>query len=60
MRIALREAKETSFRLRVYRRVGPLDATFDPLIDESRQLTKILGRIVHTAIRNRDARRVQR
>jgi len=60
MRIALREAKETSFRLRVCRRVGLLDATFDPLIDEAIQLTKILGKIVHTAIRNRDARRAQR
>jgi len=40
--------------------VGLLDATFDPLIDESAQLTKILGKIVHTAISNRDARRGQR
>jgi four helix bundle protein len=60
MRIALREAKETSFRLRVCRRVGLLDATFDALIDESTQLTKILGKIVHTAIRNRAASRAHR
>ena len=59
MRIALREAKETSFRLRACQRAGLLDASFDPVIDESRQLTN-LGKIVHTAIRNRDARRAQR
>lgn len=57
MRIALREAKETRFRLRVCRRVGLLDPSFDALIDESTQLVKILGKIVHTAVRNRNARR---
>jgi len=56
-RIALREAKETRFRLRVCRRVGLLDVTFDTLLDESDQLVRILGKIVHTAIKNREARR---
>ena len=56
-RIALREAKETRFRLRVCRRVGLLDDTFDPLLDESDQLVRILGKIVHTPINNRKARR---
>ena len=60
MRIALREAKEARFRLRVCRRVGLLNASVDPLIDESTQLVKILGKIVHNAIRNRDARRTSR
>ena len=57
MRIALREAKETRFRLRVCQRVGLLDSSFDPLIDESAQLVKILAKIVHNAVRNRNSRR---
>ena len=56
MRIALREAKETRFRLRVCQRVGLLDSSFDPLIDESAQLVKILATIVHNAVRNRNSR----
>jgi len=56
-RIALREAKETRFRLRVCQRVGLLDGTFDTLVDESDQLVRILGKIVHTASKNREARR---
>ena len=60
MRIALREAKETRFRLRVCQRVGLLDSSFDPLIDESAQLVKILGKIVHNAVRNRNSRRKSR
>jgi four helix bundle protein len=54
-RIAFREAKETRFRLRVCRRAGLLDETHDALIDESDQLVRILGKIVHTAIRRRTA-----
>lgn len=50
-RIALREAKETRFRLRVCRRSGLLTEEFDLLIDESEQLVRILGKIVHTALR---------
>ena|SRR5689334_11787593 len=56
-RIALREAKETRFRLRVCRRVGLLDARFESLTDECDQLVRILGKIVHTAIKNREARK---
>jgi four helix bundle protein len=56
-RIALREAKETRCRLRVCRRVGLLDATFEPVLDESDQLVRILGKIVHNAIKNRRARK---
>ena len=55
-RIALREAKETRFRLRVCRRTGLLTEAHDALIDESDQLVRILGKIVHTAIKRRAAR----
>ena len=51
-RIALKEAKETRFRLRVCRRCELLDARFDPLLQESEELVLILGAIVHTAVRN--------
>ena len=51
-RIALKEAKETRFRLRVCRRCELLDARFDPLLKESEELTLILGAIVHTAVRH--------
>ena len=53
-RIALKEAKETRFRLRVCRRCGLLDESFDPLLDESDQIVRIIGAIVHTATRNRN------
>jgi len=51
MRIALREAKETRFRLTVCRRCELLDKRFDPLVDESNQLVRIIASIVHTTIR---------
>jgi four helix bundle protein len=51
--IALKEAKETRFRLRLCRRVDLLDATFDPLIRESDEIVRILGKIVHNARRRR-------
>ena len=51
-RIALKEAKETRFRLRVCRNRGYLDSSFDPLLQESDEIVKILGKIVHTAIKN--------
>ena len=56
-RIALKEAKETRFRLRVCRRCELLDARFDSLLKESEELILILGAIVHTAIRNNTAGR---
>ena len=56
-RIALKEAKETRFRLRVCRRCELLDARFDSLLHESEELILILGAIVHTAIRNNTAGR---
>ena len=55
-RIALREAKEARFRLRVCRRCGLLDETYDPLVQESGELVKILAAIVHSARRNQAAR----
>ena len=51
LRIALKEAKETRFRLRICRQCELLDATFDSLLDESDQLVRILGKIVHNARR---------
>jgi four helix bundle protein len=56
-RIALKEAKETRFRLRVCRRSELLDARFDPLVAESDELVRILGKIVHNALRNKVNRR---
>ena len=56
-RIALKEAKETRFRLRVCRRCNLLDATFDPVINESDELVRILARIVFNAIRNQKRRK---
>jgi four helix bundle protein len=55
-RIALKEAKESRFRLRVCRRSELLDARFDPLITESDELVRILGKIVHNALRNKASR----
>jgi four helix bundle protein len=52
-RIALKEAKETRFRLRVCRRAELLDANFDSLVKESDELVRILGKIVHNALRNK-------
>jgi four helix bundle protein len=54
-RIALKEAKETRFRLRVCRGANPLDASYDPLVKESDELVRILATIVHNAIRRRKA-----
>jgi len=50
-RIALKEAKETRFRLKVCRRSGLLEAEFDPLVRESDEVVRILGKIVHNARR---------
>jgi four helix bundle protein len=50
-RIALKEAKEVRFRLRVCRLTDLLDAKFDPLLRESDEIVRILGKIVHNALR---------
>jgi four helix bundle protein len=55
-RIALKEAKESRFRLRVCRRCNLLDTNFDSLIAESDEIVRILGKIVHNAARNKAAR----
>ena len=52
-RIALKEAKETRFRLRVCRLGDLLDASFDPLVKESDEIVRILATIVHKASRLR-------
>lgn len=55
-RIALKEAKETRFRLLICRRSELLDERFDPLVRESEEIVRILAAIVHNTIRN-DGRR---
>jgi len=45
-RIALKEAKETRFRLRVCRQADLLGASFDPLVRESDEVVRILAAIV--------------
>jgi four helix bundle protein len=56
MRIALREAKETRFRLTVCRRCDLLGQRFDSLVDESNQLVRIIASIVHKTIRGDEGR----
>jgi four helix bundle protein len=50
-RIALKEAKEARFRLRVCRRSDLLNAAFDPLVAESDEIVRILATIVHNTRR---------
>jgi four helix bundle protein len=52
-RIALKEAKEVRFRLRVCRRSQLLDERFDALIEEADALVRIIAKIVHNALRRR-------
>lgn len=54
-RIALKEAKEARFRLRVCRQCELLDERFDPLVRESDEIVRILATIVHNALRNRQS-----
>jgi four helix bundle protein len=51
-RIALKEAKETRYRLRICRRCNFLDSGYDPLLQESDEIVRILGKIVHNALRH--------
>jgi four helix bundle protein len=53
-RIALKEAKETKFRLRVCRGTDLLDHNFDGLIRESDEIVRILATIVHKTRRRSD------
>ena len=57
-RIALKEAKETRFRLRVCQRRSYLDETFNALVMESDELVRIIAAIVHNTLRNSDVRNV--
>jgi four helix bundle protein len=56
-RIALKEAKETWFRLCVCRRCNLVDTRFDPLISESEELVRIIAAIVHSAERRKELKR---
>ena len=56
LRIALKEAKETWFRLRMCRQCDLLDSRFDPLLKESDEIVRILAAIVHNTIRNTETR----
>jgi four helix bundle protein len=44
--IALRELKETSFRLRVLRKTGILTPAHDPVIQECAELVKIVATLI--------------
>lgn len=48
-RIVLRELKETNFRLRVLRHAGILTPAQDPVINESKELVKIVSTIIRNA-----------
>ena len=50
--IALRELKETSFRLRVLRQAGLLTAAHDPVISECAELVKIVAAVLRKAPRH--------
>src|SRR5678815_1336249 len=52
MRISLKEAKEVRYRMTVCRRCEFLDGRFDPLLQESDEIVRIIGKIVHNATRN--------
>ncbi len=45
IRIALKEARETNYWLRIFKAIGTENDSLDGLIDESEQLKKILGKI---------------
>jgi four helix bundle protein len=48
-KIALRELKETSFRLRVLRQTGILTSIHDPVIEETAELIKIVATVIRNA-----------
>jgi four helix bundle protein len=60
MRISLKEAKETRFRLRVCRRCELLDQRFDPLVSESDKLVRIIASIVHRTEKTTARKQVER
>lgn len=55
-RIALKEAKETRFRLLVCRQCELLDERFEPLVRESEEIVRIIAAIVHNTIANGNRR----
>jgi four helix bundle protein len=53
-KIALRELKETRFRLRVLRHCGHLTEAQDPVITESDELVRIVATVIRNAEREGD------
>jgi four helix bundle protein len=49
--IVLRELKETSFRLRVFRKTGILTPAQDPVINECAELVKIVATLIRRSNR---------
>jgi four helix bundle protein len=56
-KIALRELKETRFRLRILLRCGLLTDAQEPVIAECNELTKILATVIRNAEKARSTRR---
>ena len=48
-KIALREIKESRFRLRVFRECGFLTSAHDPVLGEATELMKILSRVIRNS-----------
>jgi four helix bundle protein len=53
-KIALRELKETRFRLRVLRQSGLLTAAQDPVINETAELVKIVATLIRNSLPDGD------
>ena len=51
------EDRSSRFRLQVCRKCDLVDARFDPLLVESDELVRVIGKIVHNAIRQQGYRR---
>jgi four helix bundle protein len=58
-RIALKEAQETLFRLRVCRECNLVGTRFDTLLSESKELVRIIAAIVYSAERRKRAKEAE-
>jgi four helix bundle protein len=59
-RIALRELKESLFRLRVLRATGYLSTAHDPVIDENVELKRILATVIRNAKKKLESERQEK